>query len=180
MSEGTWEPAFVSVVMGMQLVGNILLDYASLFVVRRILVSGVNHPMRVLIIGPVIGAIVVLFIYNTFWLLWMAIYVIQNVFRSALFELMVAEFRALAGFAGPMLQQLSIASLIFHMWLLLFALGVLGVRALNGLPCATRGAQWLLRRGQSHPFEAIGRVASAITFVLASIVYPIGHGGIRW
>jgi len=57
-----------------------------------------------------------------------------------------------------------IPALFVHLWLLLFALGGLGVRVLYPIFRAVEFAQWFLRQGARHPLRAIGMVAAVLVF----------------
>ena len=58
------------------------------------------------------------------------------------------------------------SAFVIHGWLLLFALSLLIVKGLNFFRFAILNMQWFLKSGHEHPFQAIGYVAAAITFLI--------------
>lgn len=66
-------------------------------------------------------------------------------------------------------SALALAALAVHGWLLLFAVGVVGVQALNLLMRLAGKTQWFLKEGSEHPLQAIGYVAAGTVFVVAAI-----------
>ena len=63
----------------------------------------------------------------------------------------------------------TIPAFLIHLWLPLFAAGVVIAQGLNSLRLATGWAQWFLKNGSKQPFRAIGIIAAALTFVCVAI-----------
>jgi hypothetical protein len=142
---------------------NVLTDYCSLFVVRRWLLIGAKRPLLALATGPVVGALVVC-----------AVYLILDVARFSLFVSGTFEWIYLwqdiqqyIGFFRnrTMNSVLTLPAFLIHLWLPLFAAGVVFTQGLNSLRLATGWAQWFLKNGSKRPFHAIGIVAAALTFI---------------
>ena len=58
---------------------------------------------------------------------------------------------------------------LVHLWLPLFLEGAAINSGIYAFLRTVRFAQWFIKRGDSHPFEAIGMTAGAVTFVGAAI-----------
>lgn len=154
--------------------GNVLSDYVSLFVVKATLVAGRNRPMASLGIGVAKGMLVVV-----------AFAVAQNL-AVAIYD----EFERGVGFSSMFSSSffwdnvrsnieatterpwaaLFLASLVVHLWLPLFLLAAWSLRSLEYLKLAIGWAQWFIKQGQHHPFEAVGYVAALIVFVIGAIL----------
>ena len=142
---------------GSSIIPNIISDYASLFVVRRLLASARNRPLFALCIGPVV-AVTIVGLFNiatndallALWFFWSDPndYGYLNDFNFVLANnFMVPEWRALL-----------IAACVVHLWLPLFAVSAVLLRAV-------RWMQWFLKDGRQHPYEMIGYLSAAIVFV---------------
>jgi hypothetical protein len=57
-------------------------------------------------------------------------------------------------------------AVVVFVWLPLFALGILAVRALGPLSWIVAKAQWALKEGDKHPLKAIGCVAAVTVFAV--------------
>jgi hypothetical protein len=144
------------------LLTNIVSDYISLFIVRKLLVVGGKRPMVALVIGPLAGMFVVL-----------------------LFAL-VREIGLFAFWATPdvlpgVADTLIVWSVIFflptlavHLWLPLFGFGLLCVAGLKHLLQAIGGVRWFLERGEDHPLDAVGYVLGTIVFVGTGVLQLVG------
>jgi hypothetical protein len=146
---------------------NIISDYCSLFVVRRWLLMGANRPLLALITGPLVGALVVLLVflvidvtrYTVFdigWFEW--IYFVEGID-----EYINTFHRHTAN------SVLRMPAFIIHLWLPLFAVGVMFAKGLNSLRFATTWTQWFLKNGTKRPFRAIGVVAAIVVFLAAAL-----------
>ena len=60
----------------------------------------------------------------------------------------------------------SVAAAIVFLWLPLFAIGLLALRALTPLAWIVGKAQWTLKEGDAHPLKAVGLVISVLVFVM--------------
>jgi hypothetical protein len=67
-------------------------------------------------------------------------------------------------------KAILVGAFAVHVWLLLFACGVLIVRGLNSARRAAVWMQWFLKGGDKHPLRAIGFVTAAVTFILVGIL----------
>jgi hypothetical protein len=64
-------------------------------------------------------------------------------------------------------------AIVVHLWLPLFAVSLLIVRGLNLFRQVAASMQWFLKRGNEHPFEAIGYVAAIITFLVTLLLQHV-------
>jgi hypothetical protein len=69
-------------------------------------------------------------------------------------------------FLGPV--KLTVPAYLVHLWLPLFLVAGTITGALNVFFQAVGWAQWFIKRGNSHPLDAIGMVASVVVFVGAA------------
>jgi len=155
---------------GFWLLKNIISDYCSLFVVRQWLLMGAKRPLLALTTGPIVGALVVC-----------AVYLILDVTRFSLFVSGTFEWiyfwQDVQQYIGyffsrqrPTANRLvTIPAFLIHLWLPLFAAGVVFAQGLNSLRLTTAWAQWFLKNGSKRPFHAIGIVAAALTFVCVAL-----------
>ena len=60
-------------------------------------------------------------------------------------------------------------TLLVHLWLPLFAVGVLPAQAINSVRAAGRFTQWFFKQGEAHPLRSIGFIASILTFIAVAI-----------
>lgn len=154
---------------------NVVSDYLSLFVIRYWLVLGRNRPLTALITGPIIGAVVVGFCYA-----------VRDIGSFAVdqggFELRyIGEwfhwvwFERLARQGGAN-RVFVFAALAVNFWLLFLALGIVVMQVANYMLAAARGAQWFLKQGRHHPFDALGYVVAFIVFVITAGVQFLRPG----
>ena len=146
---------------------NIVSDYFSLFVVRQWLLIGAKRPLLALTTGPVVGALVVC-----------AVYLALDVARVSLLESGTFEWvyfwedvQQYIGFFQRHTGNsvITIPAFLIHLWLPLFAAGVMIAQGLNSLRLAAGWAQWFLKNGSKRPFRAIGIIAAVLTFVCVTI-----------
>jgi hypothetical protein len=157
------------------LIGNIASDYLSLFLVRLWLRRAGKAPILVLLLGPIVGGLLIVTVSAISFYIT-SIYLVAEQFGwLPLFDpkLYLAGLESAYGglfslwtTEGSTQRVFFIPALIVHLWLPLFAFGVLGCQALNSFKWTTVKAQWFLKQGQHHPFDAIGLVAAAATFVI--------------
>jgi hypothetical protein len=114
---------------------NMFSDYCSLFVVRQWLLVGARRPLLALMTGPLVGALVVC-----------AVYLILDVSRFSVFYSGTFRWRY---FLEDIFQyveffqdrtansKLTIPAFIIHLWLPLFAAGILVAQGINSLRWAT-------------------------------------------
>jgi hypothetical protein len=132
----------------------IISDYISLFIVRRFLNAKIALVARVL--GALASGVV------TVTLLY---FIGLMVSASLLPEFGDHDWGWWYSFAVTLP-----AALLIHLWLPAFALGAVGFRILKPMLKTIRRAQWFLKRGNDHPFEAIGLVAAVPVFLLVAVI----------
>jgi hypothetical protein len=143
------------------LVTNIISDYASLFVVRRMLIVGRRTPLLALLLSPLMGMVVIL-----------SLFYVRD-FLLDHFSLFTANLRSniitwlMSFFSDRILMSRNIVlpALLVHLWLRLFAACIVLMKVLDGLLWTTARAQWFLKRGKDHPLDAIGYVAATLVFI---------------
>jgi len=135
----------------------IISDYISLFIVRKFLRISGDHPFKILLLAPTAAALVIIGLIILFSVLWSLIsqYYETNVMMEFITE--------------PTNIVMVIPALLVHIWLLLFAVGALGVQILYTIFRAIEGARFLLKQGDRRPLRAIGMVAAVLVFAGAAI-----------
>jgi hypothetical protein len=157
------------------IVTNIILDYISLFVVRRWLSVAGEKPMFALLSAWVVGALVIFLLYwvRDFVMIGGTIYFDgfgPHSFRDVLILLMGSFSSSLGLWAGYLTSNdydvniLFVPAVAIHLWLPLFALCVLFLQVANALVTAIVKMQWFLKKGRDHPLEAVGFLAGAVVF----------------
>jgi hypothetical protein len=143
------------------LVFNVFTDYLSLFVIRSSLIRSGTKPVIGLALATMSGAAIVL---------------LANVLREiALFSVPHTLqgwewwFRGflIVSIPGLSAHTITLPAMIVFIWLPLFALGILVIRALTPLSWIVAKTQWALKEGDQHPLKAIGCVAAAVVFAIA-------------
>jgi hypothetical protein len=167
-----WALDWAAIVISMSL-GFILMDYISLFVVRRCLSFTQNHLILPLIVGFLGGVLVVILIY-ILSLNIMLLFILTNRLGSLssfpLYTIPVALKDVFYTFMNAPEKLVYLAPMfLVHLWLLLFALGALGTRCLYPIFRAVVWAQWFLKQGDQHPMRAIGMVSAALMFIGGAI-----------
>jgi hypothetical protein len=137
---------------------NVLSDYVSLFVIRRWFGKFGAKPVFALVTAALIGVLIV----NV----GMALRVTMFVWRD--YAEMVGPLRTMILDKLQFAFFLSIPASVVFVWLPLFALGILVVRALTPLSWIVTKAQWLLKDGNEHPLKAVGYVAAIAVFIVAA------------
>lgn len=148
---------------------NYIADYAALYLIRRWLIAGSGRPLAAAFVGPILGVAVLICLYT-----------ITDVIR---FSIETSSFHPIYFVQGAVSWITSFAdlkpgsrfallapALVVHLWLPLFAIGVLLTQSLNYFLKASVWMQWFIKRGKSHPFEAIGYVAAVVSFAIAGIL----------
>lgn len=141
---------------------NIMSDYVALFVIRWLLITFRLRPVRALILGPLVGILLVLFMYAFFILL----------IPIMIFEILKLNFTMPPVPQVPddrvsLAQIIIYSSLIVHLWLPFFSISVALTKMLTYVLLAAKRVQWFLKRGKDHPLEAIGFVAAPLAFFIA-------------
>jgi hypothetical protein len=145
------------------LLANVVIDYLSLFFVRRCLTVIAARPIAASIIAPLVGVFVIFLLIQV-----RAIAKGPYDRESLLFELSLLLNPGVLYFF-VFNDPYFIAAGLVHAWLPLFATGVLAIWAMNSLLWATAKTQWFLSDGASHPLEAIGFVVGPFVFVGVAI-----------
>jgi|SRR5262245_3632240 len=144
--------------------GNMIGDYAALFIIRPLLIFGKRRPIAALLLGPIAGILVVLLAFGLF--IWISVGLIKAFveFRETPVSLVSASL---------VWEALLPAGFVVHLWLPLFALCVLLLRGLSYFRLAVGRTQWFLRGGREHPLDAIGYVAAGLVFVATVVIQNI-------
>jgi hypothetical protein len=149
------------------IVTNIISDYVSLFFIRWWLVRAGQRPVLSLIVGALVGITIVLVCYivrDIGDFAWS-----QGEFHLRYFpEWAVWWVRKMTGSGTN--KYFVYAAFAVHFWLLLFALGVLIMQGLNYTLKAVQLAQWFLKQGRSHPFDALGLILTPLVFIIAAVI----------
>lgn len=149
-----------------QLAANIVADYLSLFFIRRWLVLAGQRPLMALITAPIIGVVIVI-----------VVYLVRDVggfsIQTWTFHLsyFIDDFNEWSRFLSNhgVRRALLLPAFVVHLWLPLFALGVVLAKIVNSLRAAGRFSQWLFLQGEAHPFRSVGAIAAVLTFTIVAI-----------
>ncbi|MGY4235971.1 hypothetical protein ACVIIW_004918 [Bradyrhizobium sp. USDA 4449] len=150
-----------------QLGQNIASDYVSLFFIRQWLVMAGRRPLFALFTAPLIGAFIVAGCYALIDVVTFSISMGEFHWRYFLED--AAMWNRLIHHDGVR-RSLLVPAFTVHLWLPLFALGVLIAQLLNSVRLAGRFSQWFFAQGEYHPLRSIGYIAGALTFVLMAVV----------
>jgi hypothetical protein len=138
----------------------VVLDYLSLFVIRRWLAKGGKRPVFAILTGAVIGATIVLLVLNVLFIivgLFITESIWQWVHRLPGLDYWVEWF---------MVNGITtIPAFAVHLWLPLLGAAILLLRIINVLLWSVTKMQWFLKQGHLHPLDAIGYVASVLVFL---------------
>jgi hypothetical protein len=129
------------------LVFNVCTDYLSLFAIRSMLIRSGTKPVTSLALAGLSGAAIVL---------------LSNLIRG----LLIFRMSAGSNYLADASLQFMWPAIIVFIWLPLFALGILIIRALTPLSWIVAKAQWALKEGDKHPLKAIGCVAAVVIFAV--------------
>jgi hypothetical protein len=160
------------------LLANIFSDYAALFVVKWSLMSGRRSSLTAFVLGPLAALLFVIIAFLSRQLLTVVFFSFSE--PGDAFENFRKFFSCPDVFINDVYinttgaeRPFSIAALVVHLWLPLFGLSVAVLRMLNYFRVAVGRTQWLLSRGDAHPMEAIGYVASAIVFLATMVLQRV-------
>jgi hypothetical protein len=145
---------------------NIISDYISLFFVRKCLTYTARNIIFSLLLSLIVGVIIIFIAYTAAYRAQMSIR-----FGTAFFGLTLNDLQEELGYLlyyDPVKLTLSPAAFFVHLWLPIFAIGALLLRALQIHRYLTGRAQWFMADGDSHPIEAAGAVVAGLTFVGAA------------
>jgi hypothetical protein len=142
----------------------IVVDYLSLFFVRRFLIWARIRPMSASILSSIIGAMVVI---GGSQILGSATLLLGTAIP---WDYSLGPDPMDSHATASILNFIIVPALIIHLWLPLFALSSLLVKLLYLMFRAVEWAQWFLKQGDGHPLKAIGIVATIIVFGSAMLV----------
>jgi hypothetical protein len=172
-------PAVIGFQLGIAATIVIIIDFISLFFVRKFLVLARVYPISASIISSTFGLglviigwiiIITVSISRLYWLdpavlrfiypfpTWKEVVSNIDVVRMVLPNLFTSFF------------EITRSAFVVHLWLPLFALSSLVVRLVYLILRAVEWAQWFLKQGDAHPLKAIGVVATIIVFGSAVLV----------
>lgn len=165
----------------------IISDYVSLFFVRRWVSARWTSPILALVSGAVIaGGIVLTFFFIRDIIYWAAleVYLVSDLpidFTSkATIVLQELRGNVLSVFSDPLgpnsfRQSLIAPALAVHIWLLLFAFGIVVLQLAHTFVRSIEKMEWFLKDGKLHPLEAVGYVAAAAVFVVSTAISILGR-----
>jgi hypothetical protein len=151
------DQSFVVALIG-SFIFNILSDYVSLFVIRRWLFMARERTVLALLMAPMLGVAAILLLY------------LVRLFSGILLDMYSNDAGIAFAFMG---YVFFIPAIAVHLWLPLFALGVLFIQAFTYFSRAVGWTQWFIKDGANHPLRAIGYVAAVIVFVGTIVVQKL-------
>jgi hypothetical protein len=147
----------------------IISDYCSVFAVRTALQTARSSLVKAIWLATIVG-ITAVFVVT----------VIELRFSDYLFSSIHEWLESVFGVSRPplivrLLRELkSVAPAFFvHLWTPLFLLGAMMNTLLRMFFRGVGIAQWFLDRGDQHPLEAIGLLASLVVFAVVAVVQGI-------
>jgi hypothetical protein len=141
----------------------IIADYISLFIVRKCLTFGGNRLVLPLMIAFCSGFLAICLIFTLVIVTLTTLIMIGHGKPDQIGYALRIMFNGLLENHEKLLANFAPALLV-HLWLLLFAMGALGVRFVFPIFRVITWAQWFLKQGDQHPMRAIGMVAAALMF----------------
>jgi hypothetical protein len=153
-------------------------DYLSLFFVRKFLRMAKGNVKLSIIFAFVCAILVITALCLTFLsLAFLTMFLAGGTpaermsFVVSLWYIRPADLiKAVASFA-----TLTPPAWLVHLWLPLFLVGAAINSSINAFLKTVRFAQWFIKRGNDHPFEAIGITAGVVTFIGAVLLQDIGY-----
>jgi hypothetical protein len=142
----------------------IVVDYLSLFLVRRFLIWARIRPMSASILSSIIGTMVVI---GGSQILGSATLLLGTAIP---WDYSLGPDPMGSSATASILNFIIVPALIIHLWLPLFALSSLLVKLIFLVFKAVEWAQWFLKQGDAHPLKAIGIVATIIVLGSAMLV----------
>lgn len=154
-------------------------DYASLFVIRKCLTMTAINLNISLLLAFAFGIIAV-------GIVLIAVTALANVIVGSMFGETAAQslvsfitsgmWGSIVGAAEDTSALAIVApSVLVHFWLPLFLMGALLAKGYDAFLRGVGLTTWFIRRGEEHPFDAIGLAATVIVFVAGSAVQVIIH-----
>jgi hypothetical protein len=142
----------------------IVSDYFSLFLVRKALQTARSNLVASIALSVAAGSLVIAIVGFIEWKIFDHFFGFLDALASrpsSPIENIVSALRI----AGP--------AFFVHLWLPLFFLGGLMSGAARLFFKAVSAAQWSVARGEQHPLEAIGLMASIFVFLVTVVVQKI-------
>jgi hypothetical protein len=149
-----------------QTFANVFADYISLFFIRRWLILGGTRPLFALSTAPIIGVFIVAVCYDIRDVIDFSL--TTGTFHLRYFLEDFDDWLVFLSHRGTR-RAFLIPALVVHLWLPLFAFGIVVAKFLNSVRAAGRFSQWFFVQGQEHPLRSIGYIAGAMTFVMVAI-----------
>jgi len=161
-----------------------LSDYVSLFAVRRLLAT-----KRTTLVSSIVAALLaaamaffvvtvlmdVLMTVRLTFKVWMSIdYTPAPNYKDILRRSMILYLDVFF-----LWIRMAVPVLLVYLWLPLLVLAGTVTVAMNAFFRAVGWAQWFIRRGNSHPLDAIGMVAAGVVFVGASVWQGVSYFALR-
>ncbi len=155
---------------------NAISDYLSLFAIRPWLARFGHRPVLAMLSATVLALLVVIlgaFIritLSSYFSVGPPIAPPDHPLRHDASDFRPADVAAFAKYYETLVNLNFLASVpaaIVFLWLLLFAVGLLALRALTPLAWVVGKAQWTLKGGDEHPLKAVGFVIGAIVLAVA-------------
>jgi hypothetical protein len=144
---------------------NVPTDYLSLFVIRSLLFRSGTKAVTSLALAALSGtAIVMLANVLRVVVLMTLVFVRNGEWPEALPYYHALQFLLGMHFL-PIGTLFMWPAVVVFIWLPLFALGILVIRALIPLSWIVAKVQWALKEGDQHPLRAIGCVAAVVVFL---------------
>jgi hypothetical protein len=141
-----------------------VVDYMSLFIVRKCLSIRGNYLIGRLILAFLSGVLVVfIFLCALEVSVSEMINFLHGEYTHGEYTSIDPKF-VLELIRDPELLVPIAPAFLVHLWLILFAVGALGVRLLNPVFRLVAQAQWFLKQGDRHPLRAIGMVGAILVF----------------
>jgi hypothetical protein len=159
--------------IGPQVIANLISDYLSLFVVRGWLNIARTRPLLALVGATVVGAVIIFIANNIIHVLLTFVLIMSameigpaQAIMSAIEGVMEYWTRHLGMFGWRLEVATWLAAMAIHLWLLLFAIGLVLIRAMWWLLWLSGKSQWFWKRGKERPFNAIGWVVAPVVFAI--------------
>lgn len=147
----------------------IISDYASLFVVRQFLLMATASVARSVVLALVFASLTITCAAV------LGLIALGGGLGWFSFDAWSASGISPWDFLFPLLKAVSLLvapALLVHLWLPLFFAGAMINRALDAFFRTVGWAQWFIKRGNLHPYEAIG-IASSVAVLLAGGAWQV-------
>jgi hypothetical protein len=147
------------------LFSNVITDYLSLFIIRKLLIASGNRPVLALFTGSIIGMLFIYVAYSVRFFIFLS----PSPFPEPLDRIIAIDH---------LITPLLFPALVVLAWLPLFGLSLLLLRTMPLIYLAVQKMQWFLKDGKNRPLEAVGYVAGAIVFVVAVVWQHLLKGAV--